>query len=66
MSSGPIQCEAVLHPCWLHLSGSQPLPANPRPLLFGRDEGISLCSSAPGIYEATAASCVLHMEEFDV
>lgn len=50
MPAGQVQCEGVLHPCWLHLGGSEPLSANPGPLLSGCDEGVSLCSSAPGIY----------------
>lgn len=54
MPAGQVQCEGVLHQCWVHLGGSESLPANPRPLLSGCDEGVSLCSSAPGIYKVTA------------
>lgn len=50
MSAGQVQYEGVLHPRWLHLGGSEPLPAHPGPLLSGCDEGVSLRSSASGIY----------------
>lgn len=56
MPAGQVQCEGVLHPCWLHVGGSEPLPANPRPLLSGCDERLSLRSSASGIYSVSAVS----------
>lgn len=49
MSAGQIQHEDVLHSCWMHLGGSQPVPANPRPVHAGRDEGVPLCCPASGM-----------------
>lgn len=56
MSAGQVQVEGVLHPCWMHLGGSQPLPANPRPVLTGCDERVSLRCPATGIDKFTAVS----------
>lgn len=49
MSAGQVQHEDVLHSCWMHLGGSQPVPANPRPVHVERDEGVPLCSPASGM-----------------
>lgn len=48
MSAGQIQHENVLHSRRMHLGGSQPVPANPRPVHVGRDEGVPLCPAASG------------------
>lgn len=52
VSAGQVQYECVLHPRWLHLGGSKPLPARSGPLLSGCDEGVSSRFSASGIYSS--------------
>lgn len=53
MPSGQVQSEGVLHTCWLLLGCTKSLPANATPLSSGCYETVSLCSTAPGIYNIT-------------
>lgn len=63
MPAGQVQREGVLHPCWLHFGGSEPIWADPRPLLAGCDEGVSRRSSASGNKVITVA-CVFFSRGF--
>lgn len=48
MSAGQVQIEVVLHPCWMHRGGPEPISASSTPVFTRRNEGVSLCSPATG------------------
>lgn len=48
MSAGQVQIEVILHTCWMHHGGSEPISASSTPVFTRRNEGVSLCSPATG------------------
>ncbi|XP_060059882.1 unconventional myosin-XIX isoform X4 [Erinaceus europaeus] len=63
VSAGPVLGRHVLHQCWLHSRGSEPLQAHPPAVLPRADERIPCCSSASAIVGSSSPGrqAFLHM-----